>query len=699
MATTLVESVEARRIGSVVYVSPNEVKIRLDFDSPESVALNTGTPVLFPKVNSYLLIPSDCSQLVCQVTWAELSDQGHYGPKGDKTFVALPFASRLLSLSPLGMLSKTDEGQYKFSRGADSLPAIGEQVLLPTVDQVKAIVTSGDNLRVKIGTSPLAENADVKVDPDRLFGRHLAILGNTGSGKSCSVAGIIRWVMEATTSEKDKTPNARIVILDPNGEYKHVFKDFGAKVFQIEAEEGARALQVPLWLLNAEEWTAVLQASGRTQRPTLITALRNVRAGFDVSSVGSPIDKMRHHLLVIYHALKMEIAQGVPFGSFPKPKNFGEKLRKWADQDFVESPEFTDVQKSALAKVSAVINAELPSPSNPHPNYTFSRTKMEELLDDIAEAHEVFGGTQDDVALLGEDSPLPFDADEFVKVVEASAELLNTAEYAETMIMRLKTVLGDVRLKNVFASGEKIKLGDWLKDYIGGSESTEITVLDLSLLPSEMIYIVTSVVARITFEAVQRYRKLSKNAEPLPTVLVMEEAHTFLKRYIEDDGTQSAAIVCCKVFERIAREGRKFGLGLVLSSQRPSELSPTVLSQCNTFLLHRISNDKDQELVKRLLPDNLHGLMRDLPVLPSRQAILLGWAAELPVLVQMRELPKEQRPQSSDPDFWDVWTHQKARDVDWKNIADDWQGVSREHAAEENAESEGSAEDGAEECN
>ena len=132
--------------------------------------------------------------------------------------------------------------------------------------------------------------------------------------------------------------------------------------------------------------------------------------------------------------------------------------------------------------------------------------------------------------------------------------------------------------------------------------------------------------------------------------------------------------------------GRKFGLGLVLSSQRPSELSQTVLSQCNTFLLHRISNDKDQDLVKRLLPDNLHGLMRDLPVLPSRQAILLGWASELPVLVQMRELPKEQRPQSSDPDFWDVWTREKPRDVNWKTIADDWQGVSQEPATEERAE-------------
>ena len=118
-------------------------------------------------------------------------------------------------------------------------------------------------------------------------------------------------------------------------------------------------------------------------------------------------------------------------------------------------------------------------------------------------------------------------------------------------------------------------------------------------MPTEVVHIVTAVVARIVFESLQRYVKLNEVA--LPTVLVMEEAHTFIKRYREDVENQDAAAICCQVFERIAREGRKFGLGLVLSSQRPSELSPTVLSQCNTFLLHRINNDRDQELVHRFV--------------------------------------------------------------------------------------------------
>lgn len=158
----------------------------------------------------------------------------------------------------------------------------------------------------------------------------------------------------------------------------------------------------------------------------------------------------------------------------------------------------------------------------------------------------------------------------------------------------------------------------------------------------------------------------------------MEEAHYFVKRYNDDAENTGPTTQCCKVFEKIAREGRKFGLGLVLSSQRPSELSPTVLSQCNSFLLHRISNDRDQELVHRLLPDNMRGILREMPSLPSQYAVLLGWASELPVMVKMRTLPEVQRPQSDDPDYWDVWTGTKERKIDWKNIANEWQNKKTE---------------------
>lgn len=278
---------------------------------------------------------------------------------------------------------------------------------------------------------------------------------------------------------------------------------------------------------------------------------------------------------------------------------------------------------------------------------------------------------------LSADLPRFFAADSLLRGIEANALMMNVSEHVETMAMRVRAMLADDKIKQVSEAGDSFTLDQWLNTYIGdnGDKRGPVTVIDLSLIPAEVIQIVTAVIARMTLEALQRYRKLN-DGKVLPTVLVMEEAHMFIKRYSQDSDDQSASRLCTEIFEKIAREGRKFGLGLVLSSQRPSELSPTVLSQCNSFLLHRISNDKDQELVHRLVPDNMHGLMRDLPVLPARQAILMGWASELPVLVEMNKLPENQQPKSSDPDFWEVWTGKESRSVNWKAVADDWQQVN-----------------------
>ena len=147
---------------------------------------------------------------------------------------------------------------------------------------------------------------------------------------------------------------------------------------------------------------------------------------------------------------------------------------------------------------------------------------------------------------------------------------------------------------------------------------------------------------------------------------------------VHGDDIPSPADMCRGIFERIAREGRKFGLGLVLSSQRPSELSETVLSQCNSFLLHRITNDRDQDLISRLVPDSARGLLRELPSLPTRHCILLGIASKVPVLVEVKRMEDGQRPESDDPDFWKVWTNEAPRPIDWAKITKDWIGSSND---------------------
>lgn len=670
---------DSLRIGSIDFVSPDEIKVLLDIEAPDAVALNTGTPRSFPRINGYLLVPSDAGFLVAQVEWITIERSQYPKRKGMQDFglVDLPYPLRKMSLNPLGCL--TYEGQqdgrerYSFKRGVEAYPTVGDAVLLPTQNQLRAIVESGDNRHVKIGVSPLAANAEVCIDPDRLFGRHLAVLGNTGSGKSCSVAGLIRWSMEAAKKARNGAdPNARFIVLDPNGEYANTFRDMSkVRVFAVEPSAGIEQLQVPLWFWNSAEWSAFTQASAKAQRPTLIQALRSVRDGAVAASV-TPSHEMRRFLRTLVSIIQIERNAGSPWAKFPHPKNFFEKIKKW--QEGLESDDsFNGEENESLTALKDKISAFSTSRSGQYPTFDFTRAEIDDFLLLTKTAHAAFGGSDTDILPIDADVPREFTGDQLLRSLEANAELLNVSEYVETMMMRIRTILSDSRMKTVTGDTKDITLDGWLTNYLGDNQASNgtVTVIDLSLVPAEVVHTITAVIARMTLEALQRYRKLN-HGKTLPTVLVMEEAHTFIKRYHDDSENQNSAAICCQVFEKVAREGRKFGLGLVLSSQRPSELSPTVLSQCNSYLLHRISNDRDQELVHKLVPDNLRGLLRDLPSLPSRHAILLGWASELPVLVQMNALPDKHRPKSDDPDFWAVWTGEP-RDVNWKTIADDWQ--------------------------
>lgn len=696
---------DSLRIGSIDFVSPDEIKVLLDIEAPDNLALNTGTPRPFPRINGYVLVPSDAGYLVAQVEWITIERSQYPKRKGMQDFglLDLPYPLRKMSLNPLGGLSY--EGQnagkeiYTFRRGVEAYPTVGDPVLLPTQTQLRAIVESGDKRRVKIGISPLAANAEVKIDPDRLFGRHLAVLGNTGSGKSCSVAGLIRWSMEAARKARGGAdPNARFVVLDPNGEYAKAFDGLGkVRVFAVEPkpDSGIEQLQVPLWFWNSAEWSAFTQASAKAQRPTLIQALRAVRDGA-VEAAATPSHDMRRFLRTLVSVIQIERAAGRPWANFPHPKNFFEKIKKW-QEGLGNDPSFTADENNALSAVRDKIAAFANARTGQYPTYEFTGPEIDALLGLAKAAHAAFGGSDTDILPIDADVPRAFTGDQLLRSVEANSELLGVSEYVETMLMRIRTILSDSRMKTITGNTDGATLHDWLAKTIGDDQASNgtVTVIDLSLVPAEVVHIVAAVIARMTLEALQRYRKLNQG-KTLPTVLVMEEAHTFIKRYQDNAENQNSAAICCQVFEKIAREGRKFGLGLVLSSQRPSELSPTVLSQCNSYLLHRISNDRDQELVHKLVPDNLRGLLRDLPSLPSRHAILLGWASELPVLVQMNALHDGERPKSDDPDFWAVWSDEAVdetgqtnavnRSVDWKKIADDWQQLPAA-AATDDAES------------
>lgn len=686
-------------IGTVESVSPTEIKVLLDINAPQSTAINTGVPTLFPKINAFVLVPNETGALVGIISWMGVEYSTYPKRKGLRDFdvIDLPYPQRKVSVNPLGILKNTGKS-YELERGVFSFPSVGDAVIMPTPEQLNAIIENRDKrATINIGTSPIAANAQINVDADKLFGRHLAVLGNTGSGKSCSVAGLIRWSLEAAQKVRGKErPNARFIVLDPNGEYSQTFDDFGDRVrkfsVKFDEEDVRKQLRVPAWMWNSYEWSAVTQASGKTQRPLLRRALRELRSPGAVSEQDDEMLRLRRYYSSCLIELKKDLSQGATaFKGKPGKNDFGRKLHSISADAKSDSQKTGDEIQANLAllaeKLEGIANTRYKSFKKDGETIEyyddFEKSEVENAVSSIDSFLSTVGGFQQYQG-PDEDSPVNFDGEDLPNHLERLAQEQNVQQFLDFLIMRVRTMLSDSRMASIIGTRPRIEFSAWLDDYIGkdSAENGEIAVIDLSIVPAEVVHLVVAVIARIVFESLQRYRKLNRGEE-LPTIMVMEEAHTFIKRYLDGTEEISPEKMCCQTFERIAREGRKFGLGLVLSSQRPSELSPTVLSQCNTFLLHRIVNDRDQELVKNLVPDTLGSFLSELPVLPTRKAILLGWATPIPVLVEMNELEEDHRPDSKDPRFWDVWTGIQTRPIDWKRVAEDWQNVKKADTADD----------------
>lgn len=529
---TPISNAESLQIGSVDFVSPDEIKITLDLDAPNDVALNTGVPRPFPRINSYVLIAGEGGFLVTQIEWITIECSQFPKRRGMQDFgvLDLPYPLRKMSVIPLGILKesvKDNAAVYSFSRGIEIFPTVGDPVLLPTQSQLKAIIESGDNRRVNIGISPLAGNAVVSVDPDRIFGRHLAVLGNTGSGKSCSVAGLLRWSIEAAKKHQD-SPNTRFIVLDPNGEYTNSFNGLAnVRVYGAEPneEQGIKQLVVPMWLWNTAEWVAFTQASGKAQKPILVQALRCIRDGqFAVAMPASVM--MRRYIRTLISITTLEANSGSPWGKFPQNKNFFIKLQTWR-KGLELSDEFNDSEKSSLGELNTYIDTLINNRSGQYPVLDFTKAEITQLIELLQKTHISFGGTDKDVLPIDADIPRPFTGEDFLRSIEANAEMMGMTDYIETMLMRVKTLISDAKLKPVICPENGITLDGWLDEYICPSNNKDgsITIIDLSLLPAEITHIITSVMARVTLEVLQRYRRQEKG-ETLPTILVMEEAHT-----------------------------------------------------------------------------------------------------------------------------------------------------------------------------
>lgn len=477
----------------------------------------------------------------------------------------------------------------QFERGLSQHPNINDSVHLVTESDLRRIYGSIGDDQVVIGHLASAENIDVRLSLDALVTRHSAILGSTGAGKSTTVASLLRSIIRK--DENVGSPGARILMLDIHGEYTKALADV-ATIYSATPSQGQEPLFVPYWALEAGE------------------LLDFVAGGLSEAH---------------------EIA-------------FTDKIAELKEKGLSSHPR-------------AGVDARTLTVDSPVP---FSLKKLwYELIDFETTTYE--GTNRDEPALeTGGDAETLTPPKYKPHAMGAKGPFTNTAAKGiRRPLNLLRSRLLDRRYDFLLHPGDwepdstglvKKDLDELLRRWLGHDK--QITILDLSGVPSTVLTRLIGSILRIVYEALFWSREKSEGGVERPLLVVMEEAH----RYLGPD----AGTVASEVVKRIAKEGRKYGVGAMVVSQRPAEVDETVLSQCGTIIALRLSNPVDRARVKGSLPDNLAGLMDLLPVLRTGEAIITGEAARLPVRCRIALPRQEHLPRSNDPKVTEAWASRRS---------------------------------------
>ena len=457
--------------------------------------------------------------------------------------------------------SADGEAVLKFDRGVANYPLPQQTLYLTPKPELRFIYGHTESAAIRLGEYVGSGGAPCLADLNELLGKHTAILGSTGAGKSAAVAAILHSILERGAEEEYKTWHPRIVILDPHNEYRSAFPS--SRV--LSTEDGT--LQLPYWLLNFQETLALL--IGKTE--------------------------------------------------------------------FVATSQ-ANIVKRALA----------------------SARKEEASILSL------------DENAITIDSPIPYSLDTFRNNIEpGKPSQPNKQESHDSILQKFDSLRTDARMNFLMSDWEKTE-GDPFDSIIGQliGKDSPLRVVDLAGVPNEVAGLGSAVIARTLFNLkiwqTEEERKID------PVLLICEEAH----RYVPNSG-EAQYEAAQESIRRIAKEGRKYGVGLFLVSQRPSEVESTVLSQCNSWIVLRITNESDRNHVRGVLPDSLEALTKMLSGLRRQEAIFAGQAATLPSRIMIRDLREEQLPASHDVDFDEGWQNEAMTDVQLTDVATRWRYQKR----------------------
>ena len=512
----------------------------------------------------------------------------------------------LIDALPLGTIQ---DGE--FIRGGDTLSIPPTSVSPTKPEDMKVIFESSVNEQVKFIFSKLINHQpdiEIPVDGNKFFNKHIAVVGSTGSGKSHTISSLLQHVINSKDENYSGLNDSHIIIFDLHSEYKSAFPN--ANYLDISN------LKLPYWLLNSSELEEILLDTGE-------------RDNYNQAS--------------IFRQLVTE-----------NKKIHNEDSEKI----FYDSP--------LKFKIEQILNALF----NIKNETVHAKTPNTYMLIENDQDQDSENG----LTMTNEEKIRKYFTKRF-KFKPTKSQSISKGAYAdgtlEKFFLRFDSKVRDKRLDFLFNSDNySLTLIDVLKQILGyrDDNKSNITILDLSGIPFEVLNITVSLISRLLFDYGYFYKKAfqenTNTNNNTPFLLVYEEAHKYAPK--SDLVKYRSAL---QAIERIAKEGRKYGITLLLATQRPSEISETIFSQCSNFIAMRLTNPNDQNYITRLLPDTLGNMVSKLPTLRAGEALLLGESVTMPLFVKINKCDPE--PSSNDIPYFELWK-KEWKEINFSSLSKAW---------------------------
>lgn len=643
------------KIGKLVSINYSQLKVKISSEIRGGSVNLHGSIYYFGNIGSYLKITNAIDEtIVCEVI--SIFDSDLHQEKASFDIES----NRELLLKPIGTINKSKE----FALGVGVFPSLYSDVSIVTFDDMKHILRTHNEISEKqegrqrihqsfpLGVSKNLINYPIDVSIDSFFNIHSAVLGNSGSGKSNTIAHIIQ---EVHKKNEYSSIGSRLLIFDVNGEYKNAFDDgknseILVKFFKPNlkaASDGYDPFHLPHFLMSLDEWSAFLLATDATQRPFWDKVLQESYRFYRIVTSGNEekekfVNYLRHRICsLIFSTLRQ------------------------ADSDTAR----ITTAASILGSITSIIN-----------NDSALKEASSDLLTDIESLQTAcalkFGNNEGTLDKVTGEIAKKVDDGKFQEVVNSkikngeffdykflkvAAELILLEEdargnkqirgYTATMMTRLDYFLDNpdclfMRNADVIKSSEAFFKQLWGEE----SMQSQLVIIDTSELSPDILETLTSVVSRLLFD--QRKKLVGDNRRKKPIHLILDEAHRYIKKHYD-------YLLKENIFEKIAREGRKYSFYLMVSSQRPSELSETVLSQCANFIIHRVQNEKDMHYIQAILPyfsdDFTNKIKQSIP----GEALVFGNCVSMPLHLKIHK--SSPNPNSENCKIAEEWFKEKQK--------------------------------------